>query len=131
MSDEIVKILDDLGQRFGVVIDWSSENVMPYLQDLMGRYINYEIITSIVWLIALTICCIGMGVAIPNLIKYEKKYNESCSLCNEIVWPSVVSIVFAGLIVFCVIMIGFEIDDIIMCKTIPEKIIINYINTLI
>lgn len=31
MSDEIIKILDDLGQRFGVVIDWSSENVMPYL----------------------------------------------------------------------------------------------------
>ena len=79
MSDEIVKILDDLGQRFGIAIDWTSENVMPYLQDLMGRYINYEIITSIVRLIVFNICCIGMGVAIPNLIKYERKYNESCS----------------------------------------------------
>ena len=130
MSDEIIKLLDDLGQRFGIAIDWSSENVIPYLQDLMGRYINYEIITSIVWLIILTICCIGMGVAIPNLIKYEKKYNESCSSYDEIIWPSVVSIIFAALIVFCVIIIGSEIDDIIMCKTIPEKIIINYINTL-
>lgn len=25
MSDEVIKILDDLGRRFGIVIDWSSE----------------------------------------------------------------------------------------------------------
>lgn len=47
MSDEIIKILDDLGQRFGIAIDWSSQNVMPYLQDLISRYIKYETMTSI------------------------------------------------------------------------------------
>ena len=31
MSDEIIKLLDDLGQRFGIAIDWSSENMMPYI----------------------------------------------------------------------------------------------------
>lgn len=47
MSDEIIKILDDLGQRFGIAIDWSSQNVMPYLQDLVRRFTTYEIATSI------------------------------------------------------------------------------------
>lgn len=35
MSNEIIKVLDDLSERLGIAIDWSSQNVMPYLQDLM------------------------------------------------------------------------------------------------
>ena len=50
MSDEIIKLLDDLGQRFGIAIDWSSENVLPYLQDLVRRFTTYEIAMSIMWL---------------------------------------------------------------------------------
>ena len=60
MSDEIIKILDDLGQRFGVAIDWSSQNVMPYLQNLMSRFVKYETATSILWMllgvIILSVC---------------------------------------------------------------------------
>ena len=37
MSEEIIKILDDLGRRFGILIDWSSKNILPYLQDLIPR----------------------------------------------------------------------------------------------
>ena len=57
MSDEIIKILDDLGQRFGIAIDWSAQNVMPYLKDLMSRFINYEMITSVVWMVVFISCC--------------------------------------------------------------------------
>ena len=34
MSDEVIKVIDALAERFGIVIDWSSENVIPYLQQL-------------------------------------------------------------------------------------------------
>ena len=46
MSENIIKVLDELGKRFGIAIDWSSENVTPYLQSLMSRFITNEIITS-------------------------------------------------------------------------------------
>lgn len=127
MSDEIIKLLNDLGQRFGIVIDWSSENVMPYLQDLMSRYINYEIITSIVWLIVLVVCCIGMVIAILRLIKYERERNES----DCIVWPTLVVVIFMVMIIFCLIGIGCQINDLIICNTIPEKMIIDYVNYLV
>lgn len=130
MSDESIQLLDDLGQRFGIAIDWSSENVIPYLKDLMSRYISYEMITSIVLLATFTICCIGMVIAIQHLIKYEKKYNESCNSYEEIMWPSVISIFCLILIIFCIAGIGDQINDIISCNTIPEKLIISYINTL-
>ena len=32
MSDEIIKVLDDLSDRVGITIDWTSQNVLPYLQ---------------------------------------------------------------------------------------------------
>lgn len=130
MSDEIIKLLDDLGQRFGIAIDWSSENVLPYLQDLMSRYINYEIITSIVWLIAFIICSTGMIIAIQKLIKHQQEHNKSCSYVCKIIWPTIISITFMFLIIFCIIGIGCQINDLIMCNTIPEKLIVNYISNL-
>ena len=127
MSDEIIQLLDDLGRRFGIVIDWSSENVMPYLQDFMSRYINYEIITSIVWLIVLVVCCTGMVIAISRLITYERERNES----DCIVWPTVVVVIFIAMIILCLLGIGSQINDLIICNTIPEKMIIDYVNYLV
>ena len=51
MSEEVIKILDDLCKRFGIAIDWSSENIVPYLEQLCKKYINYEIVTSVIWII--------------------------------------------------------------------------------
>ena len=130
MSDEIIKLLDDLGRRFGIAIDWSSQNVAPYLKDLMSRYISYEMITSIVWLVVFTIAVMIMGIAIPKLIKYEIKYNESRSCWNEIMWPTVMSVCFGVMIVFCLIGIGCQINHLIICNTIPEQLIVNYISNL-
>lgn len=127
MSDEIIKILDDLGQRFGIAIDWSAQNVMPYLKDLMSRFINYEMITSVVWMVVFIICCTGMVIAIPRLIKYERERNES----DCIVWPTIVVVIFMVMIIFCLIGIGCQINDLIICNTIPEKRIIDYVNYLV
>lgn len=40
MSDEIIKVLDDLSKRAGIAIDWTSQNVLPY-------YKNYVINTLV------------------------------------------------------------------------------------
>ena len=46
-SDEIIKILDALCEKFGMAIDWTTENITPYLENLAGRIISFEISTSI------------------------------------------------------------------------------------
>lgn len=51
MSEEIIKVLDNLCEKFGIAIDWTSQNVVPYLKELVGRFINYEVVTSIFWII--------------------------------------------------------------------------------
>ena len=32
VSDQIIKVLDNLCDKFGLAIDWSSKNVQPYLR---------------------------------------------------------------------------------------------------
>lgn len=37
VSDQIIAVINDLGSKMGMAIDWTSANVIPYLQDLVMR----------------------------------------------------------------------------------------------
>ena len=119
MSDEIIKLLDDLGRRFGIVIDWSSENVMPYLQDLMSRYIKYETMTSIMWM---AIGVIGLLLGIIFIYKGFKSDDPD---------DAGLAFIFIFVAIACIVIIIFQISDIITVNTIPEKMIYEYLSNSI
>lgn len=119
MSDEIIKLLDDLGQRFGIAIDWSSENVLPYLQDLMSRYIKYETMTSIMWMV---IGVIGLLLGIIFIYKgFKSNDPDGAGLV----------LIFILVAIACIAIIIFQISDIITVNTIPEKMIYEYLSNSI
>ena len=119
MSDEIIKLLDDLGQRFGIAIDWSSENVLPYLKDLMERFVKYETTTSILWI---TVCTIGLIACIITILCLVKTADSDIQSLAVLV--GIIAIV-AIVIIIC------QISDIITVNTIPEKMIYEYLNNSI
>lgn len=47
VSDQIIKVLDNLCEKFGLAIDWTSETVLPYVSTLMTHLISYEIWSSV------------------------------------------------------------------------------------
>ena len=51
VSDQIIQVIEHLAQKFGIAINWSSENIMPIVEELCTKYISYEIMTSKMWLI--------------------------------------------------------------------------------
>lgn len=116
MSDEIIKILDDLAKRFGIAIDWSSKNVVPYLKELFGKFINYELYTSIVWIL-LGIIAIILGIF---LIKNATKLDDVDGMFFIIGFGIFISFIGLG-IIFA------QIYDIIACMTFPEKILFDAI----
>ena len=130
MSDEIIKILDDLGQRFGVVIDWSSENVMPYLQDLISRFTSYEMLTSIVWIVVALAVTVGCSVGIPAIVKHANKAMQKDHYCDWDVGKPLLVGTLVIIIVCCLSCIVGQVLDIVTCYTIPEKMIFEYINSL-
>ena len=131
MSDEIIKILDDLGRRFGIAIDWSSENVMPYIQDLMSRYVNYETMTSAVWIVVALITIIGCSIGILAINKHANKVLDEDPYSDWYIGKGLligIFIIIIGCFLICIIC---QTLDIVTCYTIPEKMIFEHLNCLL
>lgn len=134
MSEEIIKVLDNLGEKFGIAIDWTNQNVLPYLQDLMSRFIAYKNISAIIWIVVsiiFIILSITLGVIICKKIK--NYYNDKQGYAWEsdrnfgygLTWFCAGTIILAFTIaLFC------NIGGIIQNIYLPEVTVIEYINNL-
>lgn len=131
MSDEIIKLLDDLGQRFGIVIDWSSQNVMPYLKDLMSRFTSYEVMTSIIWIVIAVLGITGCSIGMCAIIKYANKMLKKRPYSDWDLGRDIAIILFVAAIGCFVLCIIEQIFDIATCYTIAEKMILEYLNSLL
>lgn len=126
LSNEITKILDDLGRRIGVAIDWSGENVMPYLNELMDRFIQWEISTSIIWgLIGIVFFVLGIFIA-----KFAWK-NRNDYFGDPDEWQSWLFIAGGIMTITGVAVFMTQCFDICEAVFLPEKVIYDYISGLI
>jgi hypothetical protein len=122
VSEEIIKVLDSICAKFGIVVDWSAENIIPFLTQLCGRFVTYEIATSVLW--------IGLGAVIGivgylflskhpkiGVWRYETEYEDRTTRYMYITFISAI----VGLFLFV------QLHDIVTCVTFPEKFIIDEI----
>lgn len=115
VSDQIIKVLDNLCEKFGLAIDWSSKNVQPYLKELMAKCVNYTFAIDVVWLCIATLLLIVGIILLTMGLKVKKKHNY---------WDDTVTfsvLAFGATILICI----FVIPEMIACKTFPEKVIID------
>lgn len=135
MGDEVIKVLNHLGDQFGVAIDWSSANVMPYLNDLMTRMIKYGIyinIYHIIYAIFITAIFIIVTIVLYKIAcKMILRSEENEEHINS---AKILSTAFAISLVTTVIVVLIEIGnikdciaDIIELNTVPEKYVIEII----
>lgn len=61
LSKEILNIIDGLAERFGLVVDWSKDNIYPQVVDVMERFVHYKLACNWIW-IGLGIILIGVGI---------------------------------------------------------------------
>ena len=108
-SNEIIAVLEYLCTKLGVTIDWTAENVTPYLQDLCTKIVNYEFWTSVVWI---GICILPIVITLAIFFYFR---NGDCFA------------LFVITTTICLILIGVQIFDIIECKAFPEKVIYDFI----
>ena len=128
-SKEIIDVLDYLCKKFGIAIDWTSENVMPYLEDLCGRYISYEVFTSIAWMVAIP--AITLIIAIPLAILHKKAKEVEWDDCYaQTIFAIIFWVLFAAMCLASIIVVCTQAFDIIECYTIPEKTILEYLKYL-
>lgn len=128
MSDEIIKILDALAEKFGIMVNWSQQNLQPYLQDLMYRVIQYNLVTSVIWVI---FCISIIAICLFIIKKNDKKFRFDKYGCIEGSFSSLIYIIVSYiLLIIFVILLLFEIENICQCVFLPEKIIVNEIQSI-
>lgn len=129
MSDEIIKVLDDLSQRFGIAVDWTSSNVLPYLQELTQKYVHYRLAMSVMELVI----GILLFVAAAKMVKeakhqHYKAKEEARSYFEDNFHDGIAIACCAGAafaIFIDIILIPSALGDIITCMTFPEKLILD------
>ena len=131
MSEEIIKVIDELGKRFGIVIDWSNQNIIPYLQELLKRFICYQNITACVWIIVSIAMTISGFVMIKFLNKWIKSenYDSDYYVDDELL----TIVVYICSIFMIVLGIGLIIGNILgIAKNIcmPEMVVYEYIKNI-
>lgn len=128
-SSEIINVLDYLCGKFGIAIDWTSENVMPYLEDLCSRYISYEVYASIAWMVIIPV--ITILVTIPLSILHKKAKEVEWDDCYaQTIFAVIFWVLFVGMCIASIFVVCEQTFDIIECYTIPENVIFKYVNNL-
>lgn len=129
-SKEIIEIIDYLGKQLGIAIDWSSKNVMPYLQDLMGRFVGFKMTESGIWMV-ISVLFIIFGLFLLkkgfDLTKRYKKHDDFDDSINSVFCFAISGFI---LIIFICIFVG-NIFKVAECYFLPEKIVYDYIQTLL
>lgn len=123
-SKEVIEIFDYIGEKFGIAIDWSSENVVPYIKELCQKFINWEIATSAAW-IAICVIIIVTYLCVLRLLKKPQNKDFYDFDCKALMFG-------IGLIVFgmSVVICTTQSFDIIKCICFPELKIYEYISSL-
>lgn len=123
MSKEIIEVLDALSDRLGMSIDWTQNNIIPYLQEISSKYVNYEIATSIVWIVVGVLFLVAAIWAVKKVIEV----NNDTSIDEDVTALLVCMLVVLAVALSAtgIITILEQVFDIITCYTFPEKIIIE------
>lgn len=120
MSDEIIKVLDNLGQKFGIAIDWTSQNILPYLQDLMNRFISLQSTKAIIWIVILSVLVIATIILMVIGIRVGKREDD-----GEIIFMAV----FIGIIILICLVVPLICNIFGLMQNIytPELTLLEYI----
>lgn len=126
VSNQIIEVLNDICNKFGLAIDWTNKNVQPYLQELIAKCVAYKFATSILYLIfGILVCTIGSvlaKMAVGSWKKYQKKpYSDYDMYCVA------QGIASGTLLTVGIVMVACNITTMITCKTFPEKVVLDMI----
>jgi hypothetical protein len=122
VSNEIINVFEYLGEKFGIAIDWTSTNVIPYIEQLCGRIINYEIATSVFWLV------FGVIIGVISFFAVKKGWTLLFDEDDEVGMPLIVFGAI-GFVAFIIITLT-QVHNIITALTLPEITILNHIRVL-
>lgn len=137
MSQEIINVLNYLGEQLGIVIDWTSENVWPQVMDILGRYRLFELVSVGFWLLVEIAMLIAAVVIFKKLVKSYmdiKESNEANLFWNyeyygigPNIWGIVSMVAGLFLVILSIATFSIDIGNLLKWLIVPE---IKYLEML-
>ena len=115
ISNEIIQVLEYLAEKIGITIDWTNSNVLPYVEQLCKKFIEWEYNTSLAWIIM---------VIVISVIAFLWAHLSAG-------WDDLAGFICIIAVLASVVVIGCQVFDMIECRVFPEKTIYNYIQQYI
>lgn len=116
-SSQIVEVLDALCAKFGIVVDWTTANILPYTQDLCNRIVRYEIVKAVTFIVVSILVAVLAWIITANMDDIDDQ--EAMTVLSIIA-----TVVGTLIIVFCVV-------TIVRASFLPEAVIANYLRPYI
>lgn len=103
---EIEKALDQLAEKFGVVVDWSQDRY-SYVQDILNQYRTVSIVQDAITIVLFVLGTILATLVLKYIFKQDRKYIISADADD-----SISAIIIAVCIVFLLIFVPVTIASI-------------------
>lgn len=125
VSTQIIEVIEALCKQFGIAIDWTSENIIPYIQTLIERYANYVISTRI---FGISFCLVVLLVWVVFYVIWWRCANKDGGYID---WDDIHPVVFTGVLVIIIvanlITIPILVSNMVEAIYMPEVSFIKYI----
>ena len=128
MNNKVIEVLDYLCAKFGVVIDWTSNNIWPQVTEFMARYATYSIVRAVAWI---AICTIGVVASVIFLKKIYKSYKNHAFWYDEELFCCIATALCIGVALFSIGGIFDNIFVVIDWAFIPEMKFIEAISSMV
>ena len=128
MNNEFVKALDAVCDKFGIAVDWSSKNIIPYVQELSARVVHFKMASAIFFAVVGILMVVSIILWV-KLIKYcDKRYKEE----KWSDWDTAKGLSIGACIICVVIgmyVVLYSVYDIVTYSVFPEKALVDFIST--
>lgn len=125
MDNKVIEVLDYMGEKLGIAIDWTAENVMPQVTEFMGRYQVYAIVEHGIHVIMFMILVALIGVFIKIMFKGIKTKDHD-NIWYDMSWttdgiiPVFITITLVAIAGFAIVTAIDHVFDIAKWALIPE-----------
>ena len=127
LSDQMINVLDAVCQKFGIAVDWTQNNIAPYVQDLGDRIVKYEIWTSVAWIVIFIVCIVFLEIC-RRFSLNRHHINSKAERHYEGEW--ILGVIISSILMIVLLAnIAAQCFDIIQAIVLPEKTWIDFIQS--
>jgi hypothetical protein len=140
-SEQFKDIFNMLCEKIGVAIDWTQENIVPYVMELCKRFVILNIVEEALWLVSGIAAIVVIGLLFKAILKDYRKcadtrkdtfwWEEFCSDVSPKI-GTIFVFVFGGIaLLFGLITIPCSISELLRWAIVPEVQLIKEITSFI